>query len=170
MGLFDKLFGTDAHIAESQPDTEQRFAELKQKYASVLHLIEGEHGVSLKNLHVHDNKLYIKGTVPSEQVKNRIWDQIKLVDPHYSDIEADLIAEPSSPQSPPAATGFRPAADAQKPGGETYTVQPGDTLSKIAKHFYGDVSKYPEIFNANRDKLSDPNLIKPGQVLTIPPQ
>ena len=50
----------------------------------------------------------------------------------------------------------------------TYTVKSGDTLSKIAKEFLGDANAYPEIFNANKDQLSDPDKIKPGQVLKIP--
>ena len=50
-----------------------------------------------------------------------------------------------------------------------YTVQSGDTLSKIAKEFYGDSGQYARIYEANRDKLNDPNDIKVGQELTIPP-
>lgn len=49
-----------------------------------------------------------------------------------------------------------------------YVVKKGDTLSKIAKEFYGDASLYPKIFEANRDILTDPNLIKVGQKLRIP--
>jgi nucleoid-associated protein YgaU len=49
-----------------------------------------------------------------------------------------------------------------------YEVVSGDSLSKIAKHFYGDAAKYQKIFEANRDQLKDPNLIKPGQKLQIP--
>jgi nucleoid-associated protein YgaU len=51
-----------------------------------------------------------------------------------------------------------------------YTVVKGDTLSKIAKEFYGDASKYPVIFEANTPMLKDPDLIYPGQVLRVPPQ
>lgn len=51
---------------------------------------------------------------------------------------------------------------------QTYTVQKGDCLWKIAKQFYGNGSEYPKIFNANGDQISSPNLIYPGQVLTIP--
>ncbi len=51
---------------------------------------------------------------------------------------------------------------------KTYTVQAGDNLSKISKQFYGDASKYMKIFDANKDQLKDPNMIKPGQVLKIP--
>ena len=50
----------------------------------------------------------------------------------------------------------------------TYTVVSGDTLSGIAQRFYGDASAYMRIFEANRDKLNDPNLIHPGQELVIP--
>ncbi len=51
---------------------------------------------------------------------------------------------------------------------EFYTVKSGDTLSKIAKRFYGNAMKYPVIFEANREVIKDPNLIYPGQVLRIP--
>lgn len=56
-----------------------------------------------------------------------------------------------------------PAGEAQ-----SYTVKAGDSLSKIAKAFYGDAKKYPVIFEANQPLLKDPNLIHPGQVLKIP--
>lgn len=51
----------------------------------------------------------------------------------------------------------------------TYTVEKGDTLSKIAREFYGKASAWPQIFEANRDQLDDPDRIRPGQVLKIPP-
>ena len=50
----------------------------------------------------------------------------------------------------------------------TVTVQSGDSLSKIAKREFGDANQWKEIFEANRDKISDPDLIYPGQVLIIP--
>jgi len=61
-----------------------------------------------------------------------------------------------------------PAAAADNPYTQTYVVQSGDTLSKIAHKYYGDASLYPKIFQANRDQLSDPNRISPGQKLRIP--
>ena len=61
-----------------------------------------------------------------------------------------------------AARGLRAQA------GRTYVVQSGDTLSDIAQAMYGDAGRWPEIFEANKDKLSDPNLIHPGQELRIP--
>ena len=53
--------------------------------------------------------------------------------------------------------------------GKSYTVQSGDSLSKIAKRVYGDANKWHTIFDANLDKISNPDLIHPGQVLTLPP-
>ena len=63
--------------------------------------------------------------------------------------------------------GSSSTAPADKP--ESYTVQSGDSLSKIAKHVYGDANKWHAIYDANRDKIKNPDLIQPGQVLTLPP-
>lgn len=61
-----------------------------------------------------------------------------------------------------------PVPAAQDPPPKTHTVKSGDTLSGIAKAYYGNASMFPQIFNANRDKLSDPNKIRTGQILVIP--
>jgi len=61
-----------------------------------------------------------------------------------------------------------PLAEPAPPAVQTYTVVSGDSLSKIAKHFYGEANKWRRIFEANRDIIKDPDLIHPGQVLTIP--
>lgn len=53
-------------------------------------------------------------------------------------------------------------------GGQTYTVRAGDTLSHIAQQHYGKASRWHAIFDANRDQLDDPDLIRPGQVLKLP--
>jgi nucleoid-associated protein YgaU len=130
-----------------------RFEQLKQKYAAALSVVTAA-GVSLQNLHVQDDKLYLKGRAPSEQAKNEVWTAIKKVDPTFADLHADLSIDSSLP-TPPRA--------------QAYTVQSGDTLSKISKQFYGDAGKYMKIFDANKDQLSDPNKIKVGQVLQVPP-
>ncbi|HUS06587.1 MAG TPA: LysM peptidoglycan-binding domain-containing protein [Bryobacteraceae bacterium] len=154
MGLFDK---TSSGAGAAEGNTEQRLTELKQKYASVLNTIH-QQGVRLSHVHVQDNKLFIQGAAPSEDAKNKIWDQIKLVNPQFDDITADISVEAG------AESSRSRTADA----GQTYTVQAGDTLSKISKQFYGDANKYMDIFNANRDKLQDPDKIQVGQVLTVP--
>lgn len=77
-------------------------------------------------------------------------------------VTADSAAPADAPQAAPAA------AQAAAPQAQTYTVASGDNLSKIAKQFYGNANDWQKIFDANRDQLSNPDLIKPGQVLQIP--
>jgi nucleoid-associated protein YgaU len=142
-----------------------RFEQLKSKYAPVLAKIQ-ERGVSLKNLHVEQDKLVIRGAAPNDAIKNEVWDAIKAVDPSYGDLTADVTIDPSlyapGAAAQPSTTGAGAGA------AQTYTVQAGDTLSKISKHFYGDAKKYAKIYDANRDQLNDPDKIRPGQVLKIP--
>lgn len=139
--------------------------QLKSKYSSVLDLIK-QKGVRLTHVHVQDNKLFIQGAAPSEDIKNQVWNQIKAVDSSYKDLTCDLTVDPSLPQ-PQAAQAATASANVSG-GGRTYKVQPGDTLSKIAKQFYGNANDYNRIFSANRDKLSDPDKIQVGQELVIP--
>lgn len=161
MGLFDKMFGRGASEAEKQPDSQQRFNTLKQKYTSVLNAADQEK-IQFVNLHVQENKLYIKAIAPSEEAKNKFWDQIKLVNPSQDDITADISVDTSRAMGAAAGGGAGQ-------GGETYTVKGGDTLSKISKQYYGDANEYMRIFYANRDTLKDPDKIQVGQQLTIPP-
>lgn len=130
-----------------------RLEQLKQKYAAALSAVTAA-GVSLQNLHVQDDKLYMKGRAPSEQSKNEVWAAIKKIDPTYTDLHADISVDSSLP-TPPRA--------------QAYTVKGGDSLSKISKQFYGDANQYMKIFEANKDQLTDPDKIKVGQVLQIPP-
>ena len=140
-----------------------RLEELKSKYSSALQTIQ-QQGVRLTHLHVQDNKLFLQGAAPSQDVKNNVWNQIKAVDSSLSDITCDLNVDPSL--APPMAQAA--AAPASAPSSRTYRVQPGDTLSKIAKQFYGNANDYNRIFNANRDKLDNPDKIQAGQELVIP--
>jgi LysM domain len=161
MGLFDKMFGRGASEAEQQPNAQQRFNELKQKYNTLLTVSDQER-IQFLNLHVQDNKLFIRGIAPSEEAKNKFWDQVKLVNPSADDITADLSVDSSRALGAAAGGG-------QGQGGQTYEVKSGDNLSKISKQFYGDSSEYMRIFYANRDKLKDPDQIQVGQQLAIPP-
>jgi nucleoid-associated protein YgaU len=153
MGIFDKMFGHGAAAAQAKSGVNERFDQLKQKYQSVLNMADQQQ-IQFQNLHIQDDKLFIKGTAPSEDAKNRFWDQIKLVNPNTDDITADISVQPQQ-QSSTQST-------------QTYTVVAGDNLSKISKHFYGDPGEYMRIFYANRDKLSEPDKIQVGQVLVIP--
>jgi LysM repeat protein len=102
------------------------------------------------------DKLRFKGTVHSEDEKNQIWNAIKTVPDWKNDINADITVSAAQPVGTSGA------------GGATYTVKAGDTLSKIAKDHLGDANAYMKIFNANKDQLSDPDKIKPGQILKLP--
>ena len=161
MGLFDKMFGSGASNAQQQANAQQQFDQLKMKYQSVLNEIERRQ-VQLQNLHVQDNKLFIKGIAPSDDAKNRLWEQIKLVDQNWqNDLTADFSVDQSRAMGAAAGGG-------QGQSAQTYTVKSGDNLSKISKQFYGDPNEYMRIFYANRDKLNDPDKIQVGQQLTIP--
>ena len=161
MGLFDKMFGRGASDSEQQQGAQQRFNELKQKYQSVLNMADQQH-IQFQNLHIQDNKLYIKGVAPSEDAKNKFWDQIKLVNPAADDVTAEISVDAGRAMGAAAGGG---AAE----GGQTYEVKSGDNLSKISKQFYGNPNEYMRIFYANRDQLRDPDKIQVGQKLSIPP-
>jgi nucleoid-associated protein YgaU len=100
------------------------------------------------------DKLHFKGTVHSEDEKNQIWSAIKTVGDWKNDINAEITVAP--------------AAVAVGTSGKSYTVKAGDTLSKIAREHLGDANAYMKIFNENKDQLTDPDKIKPGQVLKLP--
>lgn len=142
---------------------DQLLAQLKSKYANVISAAP-QLGVQLQNVHVENGKLLIRGKAPNENVKNELWNRIKAVDSGYSDLVADISIDSSLPQ-PAAASG---EGSRNRSAGQTYTVKPGDTLSKIAQQFYGSPSEYTKIFEANRDKLSNPDNIQAGQELVIP--
>ena len=132
----------------------ERLDELKMKYQAVLNLIPAR-GVVLSHLHVQDDKLYLQGAAPSQDIKNEIWNQIKAVDSSYSDLTCDLSVDSSLPQ---------PAPEAKK-----YTVKAGDSLWKIAQESLGNGSLFPKIIEANPGRLKDANsVIHPGDVLLIP--
>ena len=154
MGILDRL-GKQPNKGE--PAAGDQLSQLKAKYASVLRFIE-QKGIRLQNVHVEGGKLVIRGSAPSQELADLVWDQVKLVDPNYGDLTLDLSVASQS------GTGGSGTAAAM----QTHTVVAGDTLSKLAQRFYGDKMAYQRIFDANRDILKDPDLIHPGQVLKIP--
>jgi nucleoid-associated protein YgaU len=123
---------------------------LKKKYQSVIDFAQHQGG-SLKNVHIEKEKLLIRVAVPNDTIKNEVWNKIKAIDPVFADLTADISIDASL-----------------KAPEKSYVVAAGDTLSKIAKHFYNDAGKYTKIFEANKDQLSDPDKIKVGQKLRIP--
>ena len=121
----------------------------KEKYASVLSLGE-QLGVQNGRVEEQNGILRVWGTVQYGHEKDQLWDAIK------------------------AAGGSNPTdivADIQVTNADVYamhTVKKGESLSKIADHYYGDMMKYKQIFSANRDQLDNENVIEVGQVLRIP--
>src|SRR2546421_6048868 len=118
---------------------DQRFEQLKQKYHSAMSLIQQEQ-VRLQNVNMQGDKLFIKGVAPSENAKNKVWDQIKLVDAGYSDLIADITVEAAQNAGASAGGGQ---------GGKTYLVKSGDSLSKSSEEFYGDAGQYMCVFEEN---------------------
>jgi nucleoid-associated protein YgaU len=136
-----------------------KFDQLKMKYQSVLNFMQAQN-VQLQNLNMEGDKLFIHATAPSADVKNKVWDQIKLVDPSFSDLTAQIDA--------PAAQAAAASASGPSSSARTYHVQEGDNLSKISRQFYGDANKYMKIYEANKDKMSDPDHVRAGTDLIIP--
>ena len=138
--------------------TDIKLDQLKLKYQSVLNLMNTL-GVQLKNLHVQDDKLVIRGEAKTKDDVNKVWNQIKLVEKNYKlDLMADITFLSDAPAPKPQTA----------PTLRIHKVVAGDTLSKIAKKYYGNGNDYMKIFNANKDKLKDPDKIFPGQELVIP--
>ncbi len=119
---------------------------LVEKYQSLIDLA-GTLGVSGLNVQEGEGFLKMSGSASSAEAKQALWDHYAQIDPEYR--SGDMVMEISAPEA----------------ASSTYTVQSGDNLSKIGKQ-YGVT--WQQIFEANRDKLSDPDKIQVGQELTIP--
>lgn len=113
----------------------------------------GGHKTKVENLEVEEagDKVVLKGKAATR-----------------AEAEKAIIAAGNTPGVAEVESQIEIEEDA--PEATFYTVQSGDSLSKIAKEHYGDAMKYPAIFEANKPMLSDPDKIYPGQVLRIPPQ
>lgn len=125
---------------------------LQEKYQSLIDMAN-QSGISGLNVTEGDGFIKIEGTAPSAEVKQKLWDEYNRIDPEYR--SGDLVLNVDAP------------AGSSSSEGTTYTVQSGDSLSKIGTH-YG--ISWEKIYEANRDKLDNPDKIFPGQELTIPSQ
>lgn len=88
--------------------------------------------------------------------------------PSFSDTTSGSSSTPSPKADFSDVTSGASTTSPDTASSQTYTVKSGDSLSKIAKHFYGDASKWHRIYDANKDKIKNPDLIHPGQEFTIP--
>ena len=132
--------------------------ELRARYEPLLKKMDADGLVRQEVKPSSDgNKLYVLALAGSEEAKSRTWDYIKAQWPDWqNDLICDIRVDPAG------------APNSVKPAPRTYTVKPGDTLSKISKEFYGNANDYMKIFEANQPLLKDPDKIYPGQVLKIP--
>lgn len=122
---------------------------LQEKYQSLIDLAN-QSGISGLNITEGEGFIKVEGSAPSAEAKQALMDKWNEIDPDYR--SGDFVLAVTAPES---AGG----------SGSTYTVQAGDSLSKIgAKHGV----RWQSIFEANKDKLDDPDKIFPGQELTIP--
>jgi nucleoid-associated protein YgaU len=123
---------------------------VREKYQSLLDLA-GQGGIGDLQVSEEGDVLHVSGTAPSEEAKQRLWDEYNRIDPDMR--SGDLVLNIG-------------VGDGQGGGGEeTYEVKSGDTLSKIGNHH--GVS-WQDIFEANKDTIKDPDKIFPGQTLRIP--
>lgn len=122
---------------------------MKAKYQSVLDLGQD---LNIQNGDVKEENgvLHVSGTAKNQYEKNLLWDEIKKAGgDNPTDIIADIQVADTSVYA-------------------THTVQKGETLGGIAKHYYGKPMKYVAIFEANTNILKNPDVIHPGQELVIP--
>lgn len=179
MGIFDfvkkagaKVFGKDKPESHGEP------------YKPLRKHVE-EHGINADHLNFHfeNGVLVVDGWVPTQETREKV---ILIVGNVEGVGKVDDRLNVGSPPPGWSTTGGKKPLPTLAGGGSqsvarqsgsdsgwtsrTYTVEKGDTLSKIAKQMYGDAAKYPVIFEANKPMLKDPDKIYPGQVLRIPPQ
>lgn len=121
---------------------------LADKYGDVLGLSQ-QLGVKDGNWKEENGKINLWGKTQYQLDANLLWDKIKEHPGWENEVVADIQATDTSIYG-------------------KYTVKSGDTLSAISKRFLGSANRYMDIFNANKDQLSDPDKIKVGQTLTIP--
>ena len=151
MGLFSFLKNAGAKIFGGSSAPKYDKVEALKKAVTDL-------GFSVNDfdLDVDDDTVTVYGTVPTQAEREKIILALGNVD-GIATVDDRISVVPPEPEAVP------------EPEAQFYTVQKGDSLSKIAKAYYGDPMKYPVIFEANKPMLRDPNLIYPGQMLRIPP-
>lgn len=161
MGFFDFVKDAGSSIFGGSNDIKDPTKPLSQ------HL--RDHGISPDGLKFafSGEGVAVSGTVPDQETREKIVTIIGNVK-GVARVDDQLKVATSASGAQPTAASSSEADIAPGWTSRTYTVKSGDTLSAIAKAHYGDASRYPVIFEANKPMLKDPNKIYPGQVLRIP--
>ena len=159
MGLIDfikdagkKIFKKEDSAAEAAADAAAA-AKAERVRAERLEKFVHEHGLEVENLGIvtAGELVTVSGTAPNQEIREKV-----------------VLTLGNTAGT--ARVDDRMEVKISEPEAQFYTVVSGDSLSKIAKKYYGNAMKYPVISEANKPMLSDPDKIYPGQVLRIPPQ
>jgi LysM repeat protein len=139
------------------------------------HVEANNPGVNPLHVEFDDGVATLRGMASSQEAAEKVIlmvGNVKGVERVEADdliVERPKAAKPATQAAAPAAPpASQPAAAANTTKVEFYTIQRGDTLSAIAKRYYGNAMKYPRLFEANREVILDPNKIYPGQKIRIP--
>lgn len=162
MGLFDFIKGigkkntaepTPTTTTEQATPTQQSTEPTAQEVANLLLAHVQSLGLNITDLSLSYNSdtdlATVRGQAQSQADREKVILAIGNID-HVAQVDDQMTVVSAEPAS------------------QFYTVKSGDTLSKIAKQFYGDANQYPKIFEANQPMLKNPNAIFIGQVLRIP--
>ena len=153
MGLFKfvKNAGANLFKKKKKEEVEETVEEKKANAFELVSFISGL-GLSITDLEVQvdGEKVTVSGTSPDQASKEKVILAVGNV-AGVSEVEDNIVVEAPEPEA------------------QFHTVVSGDSLSKIAKVYYGNAMKYPVIFEANKPMLKDPDKIYVGQVLRIPP-
>ncbi len=154
MGLFDFVRNIGKKIFHKEEDAAAKIkAEIESSNPGISDL--------QVNYDPKDGKVSLSGNAVSEEA----MEKTVLI---AGNIEGVSVVDAAGVTFPPPPPEPEQAEAAPQPKVEYYIIQKGDSLSKIAKHFYGNANEYPKIFEANREVIKDPNLIFPGQKIRVP--
>ena len=150
MGLLDFVANAGAALFGGASVSDQERSAKLENHVHVMGL-----GVKQLKVDVHGETATVSGEAASQAEREKVLLTVGNTQGIAKVEDKMTVAAPKTAEAPAPESRF-------------YTVVKGDSLSKIAKHFYGDAMKYPVIFEANKPMLEDPDKIYPGQVLRIP--
>lgn len=155
MGLFKFVKNAGASLFKRKKKEEaEESATPEEKSANAFELVSFISGLGLEvedlEVQVDGERVIVSGKTPNQTTREKVILAVGNVE-GVAEVEDKLEVEAPEPEA------------------QFHTVVSGDSLSKIAKVYYGNAMKYPVIFEANKPMLTDPNKIYPGQVLRIPP-
>ena len=179
MGIFDFMKGAGEKIfqpgdAKRETAIEKHLGGYGGDYSGIRVEVNGDTAIltgSVGSSAAREKAVLLAGNVDGiDKVDDRLTVTASAAKaPDFSNVSGG-VASTEAPIGAGSASAAHASAGGEGWQSKTYTVKPGDSLSKIAKEFYGEAGKYNQIFEANQPMLKDPDKIYPGQVLRIPPE